>query len=75
MAGLVEDVAGHDGHVYAGGVTVVWVTGNSGTGKSSVCGVLRGRGYVALDADEDGFCHWIDRATGEVVTDSPYPVP
>ncbi|MEU9918889.1 AAA family ATPase [Streptomyces sp. NPDC051001] len=75
MAGLVEGVAGHEGHVYAGGVTVVWVTGNSGTGKSTVCGVLRARGYVALDADEDGFCHWIDRATGDVVTDSPYPVP
>uniref|UniRef100_UPI001BDD0551 hypothetical protein n=1 Tax=Nonomuraea sediminis TaxID=2835864 RepID=UPI001BDD0551 len=28
------------GHVYAGGVTLVWVTGNSGTGKSTVCGVL-----------------------------------
>ncbi|MEE1766567.1 hypothetical protein [Streptomyces sp. SP18BB07] len=56
-------------------MTVVWVTGNSGTGKSTVCGVLRERGYVALDADEDGFSHWIDRATGEVVVDPPYPVP
>ncbi|MFF3914278.1 AAA family ATPase [Streptomyces sp. NPDC001852] len=56
-------------------MTVVWVTGNSGTGKSTVCGVLRARGHVALDADEDGFSRWIDRATGEVVTDPPYPVP
>jgi hypothetical protein len=56
-------------------VTVVWVTGNSGTGKSTVCGVLRARGYVALDADEDGFSRWIDRAKGEVVMDPPYPVP
>lgn len=63
------------GDVYAGGVTVVWVTGNSGTGKSTVCGVLRARGYVALDADEDGFSRWIDRAKGEVVMDPPYPVP
>jgi ribose 1,5-bisphosphokinase PhnN len=68
-------VADADGHVYAGGVTVVWVTGNSGTGKSTVCGVLRARGHVALDADEDGFCRWIDRATGEVVMDPPDPVP
>lgn len=63
------------GHAYAGGVALVWVTGNSGTGKSTVCGALRERGHVALDADEDGFSHWIDRATNEVVTDPPYPVP
>ncbi|MFE0535203.1 AAA family ATPase [Streptomyces nigra] len=51
------------------------MTGNSGTGKSTVCGVLRERGFVALDADEDGFCRWFDRADGEAVTDPPYPVP
>ncbi|MER8010356.1 AAA family ATPase [Streptomyces sp. NPDC094149] len=56
-------------------MTLVWVTGNSGTGKSTVCEVLRARGYTALDADEDGFCRWIDRSTGEVVVDPPYPVP
>ncbi|MEU3341314.1 AAA family ATPase [Streptomyces sp. NPDC006668] len=56
-------------------MTVVWVTGNSGTGKSTVCGVLRARGYVAFDADEDGFCRWVDRSNGEVVMDPPYPVP
>jgi hypothetical protein len=51
------------------------VTGNSGTGKSTVCGALGERGDVALDADEDGFSCWIDRAKGEVVRDPPYPVP
>ncbi|MEU3795189.1 AAA family ATPase [Streptomyces fructofermentans] len=56
-------------------MTLVWVTGNSGTGKSTVCGELRARGHRALDADEDGFSHWIDRTTGEVVTDPPDPVP
>ncbi|GGY17103.1 AAA family ATPase [Streptomyces djakartensis] len=56
-------------------MTLVWLTGNSGTGKSAVCGVLRERGYVALDADEDGFSRWIDRANGDLVTDPPYPVP
>ncbi|WP_160159691.1 AAA family ATPase [Streptomyces sp. 3213.3] len=56
-------------------MTVVWVTGNSGTGKSTVCEVLQARGYVALDADEDGFSRWIDRANGEIVMDPPYPVP
>jgi hypothetical protein len=56
-------------------VTLVWVTGNSGTGKSTVCGMLRAHGYVAFDADEDGFSRWIDRAKGEVVVDPPDPVP
>ena len=56
-------------------MTLVWVTGNSGAGKSTVCGVLRARGYVALDSDEDGFSDWIDRANGEAVVDPPYPVP
>ncbi|MDX2602616.1 hypothetical protein PV379_30935 [Streptomyces caniscabiei] len=70
-----DRVAGRSGHLYAGGVTVVWVTGNSGTGKSTVCGVLRERGYVALDADEDGFSRWIDRVEGDIVTEPPYPVP
>ncbi|MGW5638614.1 hypothetical protein [Streptomyces sp. NPDC003832] len=55
-------------------MALVWVTGNSGTGKSTLCGVLRARGYVALDAD-DGFSRWVDRATGEVVVDPPDPVP
>ena len=53
----------------------MWVTGNSGTGKSTVCEVLRARGYVAFDADEDGFSRWIDRSRGDVVLDPPYPVP
>ncbi|GAA2230990.1 AAA family ATPase [Streptomyces indiaensis] len=56
-------------------MTLVWVTGNSGTGKSTVCGALRARGHIALDADEDGFSGWIDRVNGEAVTDPPYPVP
>ncbi|MFH8469136.1 hypothetical protein [Streptomyces sp. NPDC017991] len=56
-------------------MALVWVTGNSGAGKSTVGGVLRARGYVAFDADEDGFSRWIDRATGEVVVDPPDPVP
>ena len=56
-------------------MSLVWVTGNSGTGKSTVCGMLRARGYVALDADEDGFCCWTNRDTGEVVVEPAYPVP
>lgn len=54
---------------------LVWITGNSGAGKSTICEVLRGRGYTSLDADDDGFSQWIDRSTGDAVSDPPYPVP
>src|SRR3954451_5810618 len=53
---------------------LVWVTGNSGAGKSTACETLRSRGYDAVDADWDGYCHWIDRVSGEVA-ESPYPAP
>jgi AAA domain len=56
-------------------VPLIWITGNSGAGKSTVCEVLRERGYVTQDADEDGFSRWVDRVTGDVVDDPPYPVP
>jgi uridine kinase len=56
-------------------MSLVWVTGNSGTGKSTVCEQLEARGHIALDADGDGFSRWIDRDTGEVVADPPDPVP
>jgi dephospho-CoA kinase len=37
-----------------GGMHVL-ITGMSGAGKSSLVGELRRRGYVAYDADDDGF--------------------
>lgn len=54
---------------------LVWVTGTSGAGKSSVCDALRARGATAVDADWDGYSFWVDRLDGEVVTEPPYPVP
>ncbi|MFI5952361.1 AAA family ATPase [Cryptosporangium sp. NPDC051539] len=56
-------------------MTVVWVTGNSGVGKSTVCELLEQRGHEAIDADWEGYNRWVDRLTGEVVVDPPYPVP
>lgn len=53
----------------------MWVTGSSGSGKSSVCEVLTGQGYRAVDADGEGYSHWVDRITDEAVFDAPYPVP
>ena len=56
-------------------MALVWVTGNSGAGKSTVCEVLKGRGELAFDADWEGFSHWVDRGSGRVVADPPDPVP
>lgn len=54
---------------------LVWVTGSSGVGKSTVCELLKSRGKQAVDADWEGYNHWADRTTGQVVTDPPYPAP
>jgi gluconate kinase len=48
-------------------VGLVWVTGNSGTGKSTVRKELARRGHLSFDTDEDGMTVWRDRATGEEV--------
>jgi hypothetical protein len=56
-------------------VPLVWVTGNSGVGKSTVCALLKSLGELAVDADWEGYNHWVDRASRQVVADPPYPVP
>jgi hypothetical protein len=56
-------------------VTLVWVTGISGAGKSTVCDMLKSRGCVAVDADWEGYNRWVDRRTGAVAVDAPSPVP
>jgi hypothetical protein len=54
---------------------LVWVTGNSGAGKSTACALLKNLGELAVDADWEGYSHWVDRTSGQVVADPPYPVP
>lgn len=56
-------------------VPLVWVTGSSGVGKSTVCALLRSLGELAVDADWEGYNHWVDRTSGQVVLDAPNPVP
>lgn len=51
-------------------MALFYVTGVSGTGKSSVLGELRARGYYARGVDEDGYADWIDRVTGRP---DPFP--
>jgi hypothetical protein len=56
-------------------VPLVWVTGNSGVGKSTVCEFLKGQGELAVDADYEGYNHWADRGSGQAAADPPYPTP
>jgi hypothetical protein len=56
-------------------MALVWVTGSSGVGKSTVCALLKSRGALAFDADFEGFSHWVDRTSGQIITDPPYPTP
>ena len=56
-------------------MTLVWVTGSAGVGKSTACAQLKARHQLAVDADWEGYSHWVDRASGHIVADPPYPVP
>jgi energy-coupling factor transporter ATP-binding protein EcfA2 len=56
-------------------VPLVWVTGSPGVGKSTVCAFLKGLGEHAIDTDFEGYNHWVDRTSGQVVVKPPYPVP
>ena len=51
-------------------MTLVYVTGLSGSGKSAVLREVNKRGFEARGVDEEGFADWIDRETGEV---APFP--
>lgn len=42
------------------------VTGTAGTGKSTVCHVLKERGYEAYDTDDDGLARWQHNETGYI---------
>jgi len=42
----------------------VLLTGMSGTGKSTLIRELAARGHKAIDADDDGWSHWVNMRTG-----------
>ena len=46
-------------------MSLFFITGQAGTGKSAVCHELRRRGYEAFDAD-DNLARWVNKATGYV---------
>lgn len=36
---------------------------------------MKSQGDLAVDADWEGYSHWVDRTSGQLVVDPPYPVP
>lgn len=45
----------------------ILITGVAGTGKSSICKVLQGKGYIAYDMDKiPGLCNWKNKSTGKL---------
>jgi dephospho-CoA kinase len=50
---------------------LIFVTGNSGTGKSTVCAELKARGYEACDSDFGGLSAWHDKKTGLPLEKNP----
>jgi len=46
---------------------LIYITGASGSGKSTVRAELRRRGYPAYDSDEDGLARWFSNTTGRAV--------
>jgi dephospho-CoA kinase len=48
-------------------MSLIYITGPSGVGKSTVRNELIKRGYEAHDTDEDGFSAWYDNQTLESV--------
>lgn len=48
-------------------MALIFVTGNSGSGKSTIRKALATRGYETHDTDEDGLTSWVNKETGEKV--------
>ncbi|MDX6241828.1 MAG: hypothetical protein QOG10_6652 [Kribbellaceae bacterium] len=49
-------------------MTLIYVTGASGAGKSTVRTELQRRGYVAYGTDEDGLSRWFENRSGAEVS-------
>lgn len=47
-------------------MSLFWITGSAGTGKSTVCSALKEKGYIAYDVDNDGLARWTNLENGFV---------
>ena len=47
-------------------MSLIYITGNSGAGKSSIRKELQRRGYEAHDTDDDGITAWVHKATNKL---------
>lgn len=47
-------------------MSLYYITGATGTGKSTIRKVLQSKGYIAHDVDEDGFAAFYNKTTGKV---------
>ncbi len=47
-------------------MSLIFITGVSGTGKSTVCQGLKSRGYEAYDVDDDGLGRWQNKESGYI---------
>ncbi|MDP4038439.1 MAG: AAA family ATPase [bacterium] len=50
---------------------LIYITGNSGAGKSTIRKELQKRGYEAHDTDENGITCWYNKQTGKKVEKPP----
>lgn len=51
------------------------ITGNSGSGKSTMATILSERGYKTIDADNKTYSCWIERSTGREYSSRPVKTP
>ena len=49
-------------------MALIYITGASGAGKSTVRAELQRRGYLAYDTDEDGLARWFENRSGTEVS-------
>jgi dephospho-CoA kinase len=47
------------------------ITGNAGSGKTTVAALLRRKGFTAIDPDENDFSHWVERSTSRSFASRP----
>ena len=46
----------------------IYITGVSGTGKTTLAGILKSRGFHTIGLDEtENLCHWVHKGSGNII--------